>query len=338
MEKKKLQQTLPLIPVRNVVILPNAQVPISLKRDKSVRSLEAALTKNKTVLMVMQKSQHVDEPNTTDLFDFGTISRVVAVQRLPDGIINITVEGVSKAKIIEHTKIDPYFEAQIQEIPEPTFSREEVETIVRPIVEKFRQIISMGRSVPLDLIPTIFDLSRPMQIVDMIIFNLDLKSIEKQALLEAPDLKARLKILTEYLSKEGSVNKTARKIQDRTAEEIGKNAKEAFLREQLRTIEKELGVKEEKEEFSELEKKIRAVGMPKGIQEKSLKELDRLRKMTQFSPETSYIRTYLDWLVEVPWKNKSESKINLTEAEKILHKDHYGLKNIKKSILENLEL
>ena len=181
MEKKKLQQTLPLIPVRNVVILPNAQVPISLKRDKSVRSLEAALTKNKTVLMVMQKSQDVDEPNTTDLFDVGTISRVVAVQRLPDGIINITVEGVSKAKIIEHTKIDPYFEAQIQEIPEPTFSREEVETIVRPIVEKFRQIISMGRSVPLDLIPTIFDLSRPMQIVDMIIFNLDLKSIEKQA-------------------------------------------------------------------------------------------------------------------------------------------------------------
>lgn len=336
MEKKEPRQTLPLIPVRNVVILPNAQVPISLKRDKSVRSLEAALTKNKTVLMVMQKSQNVDEPNTTDLFDVGTISRVVAVQRLPDGIINITVEGVSKAKIIEHTKIDPYFEAQIQEIPEPTFSREEVETIVRPIVEKFRQIISMGRSVPLDLIPTIFDLSRPMQIVDMIIFNLDLKSIEKQALLEAPDLKARLKILTEYLSKEVSVNKTARRIQDQTAEEIGKNAKEAFLREQLRTIEKELGVKEEKEEFSELEKKIRAAGMPKEIQEKSLKELDRLRKMPQFSPETSYIRTYLDWLVEVPWKNKSESKINLKEAEKILNKDHYGLKKIKERILEYL--
>ena len=338
MEKKELRQTLPLIPVRNVVILPNAQVPISLKRDKSVHSLEAALTKNKTILMVMQKNQDVDEPTTSDLFDVGTISRVVSVQRLPDGIINITVVGISKAKIIEHTKVDPHFEALVQEIPEPVFSRGEVETIVRPIVEKFRQIISMGKSVPLDLIPTIFDLSRPIQTVDMIIFNLDLESIEKQALLEAPDLKARAKILTEYLSKEVSVHKTARKIQDRTAEEIGKNAKEAFLREQLRAIEKELGVKEEKEEFSELENKIRAVGMPKQIQDKSLKELDRLRKMPPFSPETSYIRSYLDWLIEVPWRNKKESKINVKEAEKILNRDHYGLKIIKERILEYLSV
>lgn len=333
---KEPKQTLALIPVRNVVILPNAKVPISLKRDKSVQALEDALTKNKKLLMVMQKSQDVDDPTTTDLFDVGTISRIVSVQRLPDGIINITVEGISKAKIIEHTKTNPFFEAKVRETPETAFSREEIEAIVRPIVEKFRQIISMGKSVPLDLIPTIFDLSRPMQTVDMIIFNLDLKSIEKQALLEAPNLKARLKILEEYLSKEISVHKTARKIQDRTAEEIGKNAKEAFLREQLRTIEKELGVKEEKEEFSELDKKIRAVGMPKDIQEKSLKELDRLRKMPQFSPETSYIRAYLDWLVEVPWKNKSDSKINVKEAEKILNKDHYGLQKIKERILEYL--
>ncbi len=334
--EKEPKQKLPLIPVRNVVILPNAKVPISLKRDKSVRALEEALTKNKKLLMVMQKSQDVDDPTTTDLFDVGTISRIISVQRLPDGIINITVEGVSKAKIIEHTQVDPFFESQVREIPETSFSREEIEAIVRPIVEKFRQIISMGKSVPLDLIPTIFDLSRPMQTVDMIIFNLDLKSIEKQALLEAPNLKARLKILEEYLSKEVSVHKTARKIQDRTAEEIGKNAKEAFLREQLRTIEKELGVKEEKEEFSELEKKIRAAGMAKDTQEKALKELDRLRKMPQFSPETSYIRAYLDWLVEVPWKNKSESKINVKEAEKILNRDHYGLNKIKERILEYL--
>ncbi|HEX7456711.1 MAG TPA: endopeptidase La [Candidatus Nanoarchaeia archaeon] len=336
MEKKETKHKLPLIPVRNVVVLPHAKVPISLKRDKSVKALEDALTKSKTLLMVMQKNEIVDNPSTTDLFDVGTISRVTSVQRLPDGVINIAVEGITKAKITRHTKIDPFFEAEAVEIPEPTYSQEELESIIRPLVEQFRQSISLGKSVPLDLIPTIFDLTNPHQTIDMIIFNLDLKPFEKQAFLEAPNLKSRLKIISEYLAKEISILRTARRIQDHTAEEIGKSAKEAFLREQLKTIEKELGVKEEKEEFSEFEKKIKAAGMPKETEEKALKELDRLRKMPQFSPEVSYIRTYLDWMVELPWITKSKTKIDIKAAEKILNEDHYGLKKIKERILEYL--
>ncbi|MEX0621646.1 MAG: endopeptidase La [Candidatus Woykebacteria bacterium] len=336
MEKREPKQKLPLIPVKNVVILPGANVPISLKREKSVRALEDSLSKNKTLFMVMQKSQDVENPTTTDLFDVGTISKVTSVQRLPDGVINISVDGQTKAKVLQHTKITPYFEAEITEIAETTYSQEELETMVRPVIEQFRQIISLGKAVPLDLIPTIFDVSKPTQTIDMIIYNLDLKSIEKQALLEAPNFKSRVKILSEYLSKEISINRTARRIQDQTAEELGKSAKEAFLREQLKTIEKELGVKEEREEFAGLEKKIKTAGMPEEVEAKAFKELDRLRKMPQFSPETSYIRAYLDWLVEVPWTKKSESKIDVKEAEKILNKDHYGLKKVKERILEYL--
>ena len=336
MEKKETKLTLQLIPVRDVVIFPHAQVPISLKREKSVKALEEALGKSKTLFLVMQKSKGVDNPTTEELFDVGTVSKVVSVQRLPDGVINIHVEGQTKAKIIEHKKIDPFFEVEVVEIPETKYKQEEVESLVRPVVEKFRKAISLGKAVPLDLIPQIFDLSNPYQSLDMLILNLDLKPIEKQALLEAPDLKARVRILADYLTRESSVFQTARKIQDQTAEEIGKTAKEAYLREQLKTIEKELGVREEKEEFVELEKKIKSAGMPSEVETKAFKELDRLKKMPQFSPEVSYLRTYLDWMVDVPWAKKSESKIDIKGAEKILNQDHYGLGKVKERIIEYL--
>ncbi|MCH7541768.1 endopeptidase La [Patescibacteria group bacterium] len=336
MEKKEIKHKLPLVPVRDVVIFPNAQVPISLKRDKSVKALEAALTQDKLLFLVMQKKKEVDNPTTEGLFDVGTISKVTSVQRLPDGVINISVAGEVKAKILSHQRTDPYFEVEVVEIPEPKYSSEEADSLVKPVVDKFRRIISIGKSIPLDFIPQIFDITNPYQTLDMLILNLDLKPIEKQALLEAPNLKSRVKILNDYLSRETSVLQTARKIQDQTSEEIGKSAREAFLREQLKTIEKELGVKEEREEFSDLEKKIKAAGMPKDTEEKSMKELDRLKRMPQFSPEVSYIRTYLDWLVEVPWSKKSESKIDIKDAEKILNQDHYGLKKVKERILEYL--
>jgi len=335
-EKKKILQTFPLVAVKDIVIFPHAEVAISLKREKSVKALEEALVKDKILFLVMQKNREVESPTTEDLFDIGTISKIVSVQRLPDGIVNINVEGLKKAKVTEHVRVDPYFETEVEEIDEPEYSTEETDSLIRPIVEQFRRSISLGKSVPLDLIPSIFDLSNPYQTVDMIILNLELKQIEKQALLEAPDLKARSKILSEYLAREISILQTARKIQDETAEEIGKSAKEAFLREQLKTIEKELGVKEEKEEFSELEEKIKSARMPKETEEKALKELDRLRKMHQFSPEISYLRTYMDWLVDLPWSKKSESKIDVKDAEKILNEDHYGLHKVKERILEYL--
>jgi ATP-dependent Lon protease len=327
---------LPLVPVRDVVIFPFAQVPISLKREKSVRALEAALLGSKRLFLVMQKDKELDDPKNVDLYKVGTIARVNQVQRLPDGVINIMVEGESRAKIKEFTNNDIYFEVKLDELPETFVSDPEIEETLRAAVEQFRQLISMGKSVALDTISAVFDFSNPLRVLDTLVVNLDLKSSEKQDLLEADSFKARLDMITGFLSREIQVFQTARKIQDKTAEELGKSAKEAFLREELKTIEKELGIREEQEEFQELEKQIHSVGMPDDTKAKAMKELDRLRKMPSMSPEVSYIRTYLDWLVMVPWKKKSDEKIDVKNAEKILNEDHYGLKKVKERILEYL--
>ena len=327
---------LPLIPVRDVVIFPQSVIPISLKREKSVKALEQALLADKKVLMIMQKNKDVDDPLEDDLYTIGTISKITQVQRLPDGVINILVEGETRAKILGFNSRENFFEVKVEEIPEIYISTPELEELSRTVIEQFKYCISLGKAIPIEILPAIFDTSNPLRTLDLIIFNLDLKSSEKQKLLETPDYRARVELVNQYLAREISILKAARQIQDKTVEEIGKGAKEAFLREQLKTIEKELGIREEKEEFADLEKQIKAAGMTAEVQTKALKELDRLKKMPPFSPEVSYLRTYLDWLVALPWSKKSESKINISEAEKILNEDHYGLKKVKERILEYL--
>lgn len=329
-------QELPLIPVRDVVIFPKASVPISLKREKSVFALEEALLEQKRVFLVMQKNKDIDDPTADDLYTLGTIAKITQIQRLPDGVINILVEGEVKAEIVRYTQEEHHFKVQLKKVTETDLTKDEVEKLLKPLAEQFRQAISLGKPVPLDSLPAIFDLSNPYQTLDLIIYNLELKPADRQSLLECEDQKERVKKVQSFLSKDLSVLQTARKIQDRTAEEIGKTAKEAFLREQLKTIEKELGIKEEREEFADLEKKIKTAGMPEEVEIKALKELDRLRKMPQFSPEVSFVRTYLDWVVELPWKMDVVNRVDIKAAEKILNKDHYGLKKIKERILEYL--
>lgn len=326
----------PLVPVRDVVIFPNASVPISLKRERSVFALEEALLDQKRVFLGMQKNKEIDDPRAEDLFQVGTIAKITQIQRLPDGVINILVEGEDKAEILEFTQEEHHFKVSVKVLEEEESDKAEVEKLLKPLAEQFRQAISLGKPVPLESLPAIFDLSNPYQTLDLIIYNLDLKATDRQNLLEAKSQKERISKVRSLLSKDLSVLQTARKIQDRTAEEIGKNAKEAFLREQLRTIEKELGIKEEREEFADIEKKINQGGMPETVKTKALKELDRLKKMPQFSPEVSFVRTYLDWLVDLPWQEKDDERIDISAAEKVLNEDHYGLKKIKERILEYL--
>ena len=185
MGKKKL----PLLPVRDVVIFPNAIVPISLKREKSVAALERSLNFDKRVFLVMQKNKDVNGPSKEDLYSVGTIGKVIQVQRQPDGVINILVEGDKKAKVEEFSKEVPFFEVLVKEIEETVYSKTQLERMVRPLVEQFRQLITFGKPIPLDVLPSIFDLSNPNQALDLIIFNLDLKSSEKQSLLEQKETK-----------------------------------------------------------------------------------------------------------------------------------------------------
>lgn len=330
------QKILPLIAVRDVVIFPGSVIPISIKRESSIAALEEALNEDKKVFLSMQKNKDQDSPAPEDLYLIGTIARVDQIQRLPDGIINVLVTGFAKAKVKAFVQESPHYRVETEEIEETLYNKEELVSVVRPLLEQFRKLITLGKPIPLDILPSLNDFNSPISLLDIIIANIDLKSKEKQALLEENDLKKRIKLVASHLSGELSVMSTARKIQDQTAEEIGKTAKEAFLREQLKTIEKELGVKEEREEYAELEKKIEAAGMPEEVHTKAIKELDRLKRVPAFSPEVSYIRTYLDLLVDLPWSKKSESKIDVKAAEKILNQDHYGLKKVKERILEYL--
>ncbi len=330
------RKILPLIPVRDVVIFPNSLAHISLKREQSVAALEESLHLDKEVFLTMQKNKDVDNPKTNDLYLVGTIAKIEQTQRLPDGIINIVVKGLNKAKVKTFVQESPFFRVDAEEIEEGTFSLEDSLPQLKTLVEQFRRLITLGKPISLEVLPNLNDFSNPNQIVDIMISNLDIKSSQKQALLEENNLKKRLKVVASYVSGELSILNTARKIQDQTAEEIGKNAKEAFLREQLRTIEKELGVKEEKEEFVEIEKKIRAAKMPTDVEAKAFKELERLKRIPAFSPEVSYIRTYLELMTDLPWSKKSTGDLDVKKAEKILNEDHYGLKKVKERILEYL--
>lgn len=330
------RKLLPLIPVRDVVIFPNSMVHISLKREQSVAALEEALHLDKEVFLTMQKNKDVDSPKTSDLYLVGTIAKIEQTQRLPDGIINIVVKGLIKAKVKTFVQESPFFRVDTEEIEENVFSTEEILPQIKILVEQFRKLISLGKPVSLEVLPNLSDLSQPNQIIDIMISNLDIKSNQKQSLLEENDLKKRLKLVASQISSELSILNTARKIQDQTAEEIGKNAKEVFLREQLKTIEKELGVKEEKEEFAEIERKIKESKMSQEVEAKAFKELERLKRIPAFSPEVSYIRTYLELLTDLPWSKKSEGDLDVKKAEKILNEDHYGLKKVKERILEYL--
>src|SRR3990172_499092 len=288
------QKILPLIAVRDLVIFPGSVIPISIKRESSIAALEEALASDKKVFLSMQKNKDQDSPNPEDLYLVGTIAHIDQIQRLPDGIINVLVTGEEKAKVKAFVQETPHFRVETETIEENLYSKEELSTSVKPLLEHFRKLVNLGKPVPLDILPNLTNLTSPTSLLDIIIANIDLKFKEKQQLLEENDLKKRIKQVATFLSGELSVMSTARKIEDQTAEEIGKNAKEAFLREQLRTIEKELGLKEEREEFADLEKKIKASGMSEEIETKALKELDRLKRVPPFSPEVSYIRTYLD--------------------------------------------
>ncbi len=330
------RKILPLIPVRDVVIFPNSVVPVALKREQSVAALEEALNETKEVFLTMQKNKEIDNPSSRDLYLIGTIAQIEQTQRLPDGIINIVAKGIAKAKVGTFVQETPFFRVDVEEIEEVPFNLSDNLNQIKTLVEQFRKLISLGKPVSLDVLPVLSDLAQPNQILDVTIANLELKSSEKQSLLEENDPKKRLKLISSKVAGELSILGTARKIQDQTAEEIGKTAKEAFLREQLKTIEKELGVKEEKEEYAELEKKIKAAGMSEEVETKALKELERLKRIPAFSPEVSYLRTYLDLMVDLPWGKKSTGEIDVKKAEKILNQDHYGLRKVKERILEYL--
>ncbi len=332
-----IPEDLPLIALKNTVLFPKVVIPLIVQRPKSVAALEYALTHERLVFFVTQKNTE-DNIGHNDVFTVGTIGRIVSVFKLPDGSSKIDVEGLVRARIVEFSGEEPFFKVKSQPYNLIIRNSLEEKAFLRRAIEQFRTI-SESRSFPTilpEIIYMMLQLKDTEQILSLMTVNLNLGIEDQQKILELESSIDALREMNVYLVREMEIMEAEKVVTKETKKQIGKMQKELFLREQLKSIEKELGVEDEKDELDTLKSKIVSVGMPKAVEDKAIKELNRMGKMPPFNPEASYLRTYLELLVELPWSKKTNSKIDLKEAEKILNEDHYGLNKVKERILEYL--
>lgn len=331
------KQELALIAIRDMVIFPSVVTPVAIQRPKSVKALDDAEKNDRLAFFVAQKKFETEDPQPNDLYEVGTIAKIKEVVRQPDGSVRILVEGVGKAKISDYIHLDPFIKVKADVIPLPSPQKtEKTEALMYSAVNQFKECVNLGASVPLDVLLVVVNVTDPVQLANIIALNIEFKIKEKQEILEADTVEEKLDKVSQALSRQLKVLRMAKKLQSKTGEELNKMQKEVFLREQLKAIEKELGVVGGKTETEEMREKIKKAGMSKKVEDRALKELRRLEGMPSFSPEISYLKTYLDCLVELPWSKKSKSKINIKQAKKILDEDHYGLEKAKERVLEYL--
>lgn len=330
------REELPLIPLRNMVVFPQMIVPLFIGRNKSIKALEDTLAKEKMVIFASQKNEEAEEPGPRDICAIGTLSEIVQMLALPDGTTKILVEGICRVRIEKFTQETPYYRVAISRVPEPEEFSAEAEALVRVVIKQFEDYVKLNRRIPSETLMSIINVDNPGRLADLISSYLTLKVEEKQAILEALTVEKRLKKLSEVLDKEIEVLNVEKKLQGKVRKQIEKVQKEYYLKEKLRAIQEELGEEEEfaQPEIGEYRKKIEEAKLPGEVREKAEKELQRLTQMPPMVAEASVIRTYLDWLVELPWKKKTKSKLDISEVEKILNEDHYGLEKVKERILE----
>ena len=332
-----IPEELPLIALKNTVLFPKVVIPLIVQRPKSVAALEYALAHERLVCFVTQKNTE-DNIGRKDVFTVGTIGRIVSVFKLPDGSSKIDVEGLVRTRITDYLNEESFFTVKTEPFNLMIRNSLEEKAFLRRAIEQFRTI-SEARSFPTilpEIIYMMLQLKDTEQILSLMTVNLNLGIEDQQRILELESAIDALREMNFYLVREMELMEAEKTVTKETKKQIGKMQKELFLREQLKSIEKELGVEDEKDEIDTLKSKILSAGMPKNTEEKAVKELNRLGKMPPFNPEVSYLRTYLDWLTELPWSKKTKEKIDLKEAEKILNEDHYGLNKVKERILEYL--
>ncbi|MBI4096391.1 MAG: endopeptidase La [Candidatus Levybacteria bacterium] len=329
-----MEKLIPLIPIRDGVIFPNTDSVLTFGRPKSLAALESSFSSERIVCFVLQKNSKLNDPSPSDLYSIGTLSRIERMTRT-EGEIIAQVRGISRVKIISIVDQNSYLMAKVIEIPDVVDNSPEVKALCNHLTNEFRRAMNLGKTVDFLVFMNIMSDNSPYEFADLIASVLDIKPPERQALLEINDVKKRLEKITEILAKELKVLELEKRIASKTQERFEKGAREAILRERLKTIEKELG-DEDESGTSEILGKIKNAGMPQEIEEKAKKEVKKLSQMAQFNPEAGYIRNYLEWLVSLPWNIKSKNNVDINNAEKILDEDHYGLKKAKERIVEYL--
>ncbi len=327
----------PVLPLRDIVVFPHMIVPLFVGREKSVRALEDVMKDDKQILLVAQKNASQDDPTTADIFSVGTVGTVLQLLKLPDGTVKVLVEGTQRARIVRFTENEAFFQCFAEVIAEEEGEVKEIEALSRSVVAQFEQYIKLNRKIPPEVLVSINQIDSPGKLADTVASHLSLKIPEKQELLEAPTVAARLERIYAFMEGEIGVLQVEKRIRSRVKRQMEKTQREYYLNEQLKAIQKELGeIEEGRDEASELEERIKKTKFSKEAREKALGELKKLRTMSPMSAEATVVRNYLDWLLSIPWKKTTKIKRDIKLAEKILNEDHYGLEKVKERILEYL--
>ena len=327
----------PLLPLRDIVIFPSMVVPLFVGREKSIKALQEVMKSDKSIVLVTQKNSEVDDPSSKDLYQYGCLSKVLQLLKLPDGTVKVLVEGEKRIKITKHNEeVNNFLTCEV-EIAEDKIDGKDLDQLALGLIKKFEKLQVLNKKELNDTSINLKNLKDPTQIANNISSNLNIQIFEKQELLEIIDLKKRLEKIHQLIEKETSVLSVEKKIRGRVKNQMEKTQREYYLNEQLKAIQKELGeIDEGKDELTSLSKSISDAKMPKLAREKCLSELKKLKSMSPMSAEATVVRNYLDWMTELPWSNKSKINTDLNNAQKILDEDHYGLEKVKERIIEFL--
>ncbi|MCL4315405.1 MAG: endopeptidase La [Gammaproteobacteria bacterium] len=331
------QQSLPVLPLRDVVVYPYMVIPLFVGRPKSIKALEAAMEANKQVLLVAQKSAALDDPKVEDIYSVGTLSNILQLLKLPDGTVRVLVEGAERARVLNLSGGDDYFTAQAVPFPVTPVDERETEALSRSLLAQFDHYVKLNKKVPPEILTSLASIDDASRLADTVAAHMTLRLEEKQAVLEIAEVRARLEHLLVALERELDLMQVEKRIRGRVKRQMEKNQREYYLNEQMKAIQKELGELEDvPNEIEELAKKIKKSGMSKEALTKATTELNKLKMMSPMSAEATVVRNYLDWLTNVPWKKRSKISKDLKQAEDILEADHYGLEKVKERILEYL--
>lgn len=333
----KIPDVLPMLPLRDFVVFPYMVTPLIIARQKSMRLIDHVMETNKLIGLVAQRQPEIEEPDADALFRYGTAAYILKSLRFPDGSLRILVQGLSRVKIVKFVQRDPFFMSKVKRLNDKLVMNLEIQALARNIANQFHRISLLVPNLPDELQIAVMNMDDPGRLTDLLASNLNLSLYEREDILETLDVKQRMEKLTIYLNREVEVLEVGSKIQTQVQSEMGKNQRDFYLREQLKAIQRELGESDERSlEINELRNKIDQANMPDQVEKEAIRELDRLSKMPPGAAEYTVSRTYIDWLINLPWSHSTEDNLNITEAEKILNQDHYDLDKVKERILEYL--
>ena len=333
------KRTLPLLPLRGILVFPYMIIHLDVGREKSVKALEAAMLAERQIVLATQMDAQIDTPTPEEIYRCGTVAEIKQLLKLPGGTIRVLVEGLRRARIESYLDTEDFFQVEVSEAVEDVQATPAVEAYKRNMVEAFEKWAKLSKKIPPETLVSVLSINESGRLADLIASHLALKLEDKQMLLEALDVEERLEKLCDILARELEILELEKKISGQVRKQMEKTQKEYYLREQMKAIQKELGDKDERmAEVEEYRRRLAALELPKETADKIAKEIDRLGKMPSMTAETAVLRNYLDWVLVLPWKEETEDLLDITAAETILNEDHYGLEKVKERILEYLSV